>query len=264
MNRDTECLHRESNTKSLNKTLAILSTFNEKTPMQRTSDIAAKLGINISTVSRHLNTLLDWGFLQRDDLTGCYYPGMKILELAGTALQNNDIYRYAFPELQKISYEHNVHSHMGIQEMEDIVHMISCSCESTKNLAIPMGHHQPVYCTAMGRAILAYLPPAKSQDILKKSDRRKLTEETKIEMEEINYELAVVRQKGYCLLKNELALNKASVAAPVFDRNRMPVAAISVSTTVHSLEKPERERELARAVLNTSARISGKLGYYPN
>jgi len=44
----------------------------------------------------------------------------------------------------------------------------------------------------------------------------------------------------------------------------MPVAAISVSTTVHSLEKPERERELARAVLNTSARISGKLGYYPN
>ncbi len=104
MNRDTECLHRESNTKSLNKTLAILSTFNEKTPMQRTSDIAAKLGINISTVSRHLNTLLDWGFLQRDDLTGCYYPGMKILELAGTALQNNDIYRYAFPELQKISY----------------------------------------------------------------------------------------------------------------------------------------------------------------
>ena len=63
MNRDTECLHRESNTKSLNKTLAILSTFNEKTPMQRTSDIAAKLGINISTVSRHLNTLLDWGFL---------------------------------------------------------------------------------------------------------------------------------------------------------------------------------------------------------
>lgn len=41
MNRDTESLHRELNTKSLNKTLAILSTFHENTPMQRTSDIAA-------------------------------------------------------------------------------------------------------------------------------------------------------------------------------------------------------------------------------
>ena len=58
---------KASDAKSVSKTLAILSTFDERTPMQRTSDIAARLGMNISTVSRHLNTLLDWGFLRRDD-----------------------------------------------------------------------------------------------------------------------------------------------------------------------------------------------------
>ena len=60
---------KASDAKSVSKTLAILSTFDERTPMQRTSDIAARLGMNISTVSRHLNTLLDWGFLRRDDET---------------------------------------------------------------------------------------------------------------------------------------------------------------------------------------------------
>ena len=61
-----------TNTKSVSKTLAILSSFNERTPTQRTSDIAAKLHMNISTVSRHLNTMLDWGFLMRDEETGRY------------------------------------------------------------------------------------------------------------------------------------------------------------------------------------------------
>lgn len=77
---------KASDAKSVSKTLAILSTFDERTPMQRTSDIAARLGMNISTVSRHLNTLLDWGFLRRDDKTGCYYPGTQIISLAGAAL----------------------------------------------------------------------------------------------------------------------------------------------------------------------------------
>ena len=102
--------------KSVSKTLAILSTFDERTPMQRTSDIAARLGMNISTVSRHLNTLLDWGFLRRDDETGCYYPGTQIISLAGAALQDSDVYRYSFPELQLLSFRYGVHSHMSIQD----------------------------------------------------------------------------------------------------------------------------------------------------
>ena len=71
-----------SNAKSVGKTFAILSTFNEATPIQRTSDIASKLHMNISTVSRHLNTMLDWGYLQRDDATGFYSLGLEIVALA--------------------------------------------------------------------------------------------------------------------------------------------------------------------------------------
>ena len=65
MTQQAESQRKNSNAKSVSKTLAILATFNETTPMQRTSDIAAKLHMNISTVSRHLNTMLDWGFLRQ-------------------------------------------------------------------------------------------------------------------------------------------------------------------------------------------------------
>ena len=256
MTQPEESRHKASKTKSVSKTLAILSTFDETTPMQRTSDIAMKLDMNIST-------MLDWGFLERDDSTGFYYPGLEIVALAGAALQNNDVFRHAFPELQRLSYKYGVHGHMGIPRKTEVAHLISSSSERTMELFIPMGHRQPMYCCAMGRALLAYMPYAKAQDILKNSDLQKRTPETKVDLWEISQELIHTKQKGYCLLLNELTEGKGSIAAPVFNRERLPIAAVSVSASAHSISQPQRERELAKAVMAVAGKISGKLGYYP-
>lgn len=252
-----------SNAKSVGKTFAILSTFNETTPTQRTSDIASKLNMNISTVSRHLNTMLDWGYLQRDDTTGFYSLGLEIVALAGTALQNSSIYRFAYPELQRLSYKYGVHSHMSVPRGAEMVHLISICCENTMELLIPMGHCHPMYCSAMGRAVMSYQSSGEIQRVLRYSELKKFTPETKVDVQEIQQELVRTRQKGYCIIFDELSENVGSLAVPIFDRNRNPVAAISVSASAHSLSQPQRERELAKAVTTAAGKISGKLGYYP-
>jgi DNA-binding IclR family transcriptional regulator len=253
----------DTNTKSVSKTLSILSTFNEMSPMQRTSDIATKLHMNISTVSRHLNTMRDMGFLERDEETGLYYVGLEIVSLAGASLQNNAVFRHTYPELQQLSFKYDIHSHMGVPRGESVVHLISICCESTMELLIPMGHCHPMYCSAMGRAILAYMPPDEAQKILLSSELQRYTYQTKTDIHEINRELVHTRHNGYCLLIDELAEGKGSLAAPVFDRNRNPIAAVSVSASAYSLSQPKRERDLAKAVMSISNKISGKLGYYP-
>lgn len=253
----------EPKNKSISKTLAILSTFTETHPMQRTSDIANKLEMNISTVSRHLNTLFDGGYLERDEHTGYYYPGLKIVALAGTTLHNRAEYRYSYPQLVKISNKYQVHSHMGVLDGQDVVHLISSSCESTKDLFIPMGHRNPLYCSAMGRAILAYIPTKQSDDLLKSSQMVEYTPETCTDIEMIKLELKEVKGQGYAVVKDELAWGKASLAAPIFNRNRDVIGAISVSLSVEQLEAEGREFELARVVKYTAGKISGQLGYYP-
>ncbi len=248
---------------SLGKTLAILSTFDESTPIQRTSDIAARLGLNISTVSRHLNTLLDWGFVERDAVTGAYFPGIAIVAIAGAALQSKDCYRYAYPELQRVSIRCNVHGHMGVPRGTDVVHLISSSCEKTMDLIIPMGHRHPMYCSAMGRAILAYLPASRVQNIIDGSHRIRYAKDTLVDPEDIKQELIKTRKKGYCVLVNELTDGQGSIAAPVFDRNRNPVAAISVSVSESRIRDQEQEKVLAKEVVAAATRISSKMGYYP-
>lgn len=152
---------------------------------------------------------------------------------------------------------------MGVPRGTDIVHLISSSCEKTMDLIIPMGHRHPMYCSAMGRAVLAYLPASKVQEIIKRSELLKLSEETKIDPEEIKQELVRTRQKGYCVLINELIDGQGSIAAPIFDRNRNPLAAISVSASENRLCDPAQEKLLAKHVLAAATRISSKMGYYP-
>ncbi|OJG43055.1 hypothetical protein RV02_GL002975 [Enterococcus gilvus] len=263
MIKSVEKNHRKSNTKSLVKTLAMLSSFDEQNPMQRTSDIAERLDMNISTVSRHLNTMLDLGFLERDEYTGYYFPGPEIVALAGRSLQANDVYRYSFPEIHRLSYKYHVCGHMAVPQESEVVHLISSSSENSTDLLIPMGHKHPMYCSAMGRVFLAYLPPIQAQAILKNGNLKKYTFGTKIEISDINQELILTRKRGYCILINELTEGTASLAAPVFNRSREPVASVSVSASARSLSKPEREIELAKAVITAAGRISSKLGYYP-
>ncbi len=251
------------NNKSVGKTLKILSLFDEVTPMLRTTDIAETLHMNISTVSRHLNTLLDYGYLERDDTTGLYYPGLKVIALAGAALQHNDIYRSASSELSSLSYTYKVHTHMGVPKGEQIVHLISNSSEHAAELLIPTGHCHPMYCSAMGRAILAYMPQSAAREIIKSSNREKLASETKTDVTELMVELMNIKRKGYAFISNELTEGVSSLAAPVFDRTRKPVAAISISASTQNLGRPEREREFSKIVMATANRISGKLGYFP-
>lgn len=249
--------------KSVGKTLMILSTFDEKTPMQRTKDIATRLHMNISTVSRHLNTLLDCGFLERDDETGFYYPGLKVIALAGVALQNNDVYRYALAELSKLTQQYNVHGHMAIPRAPEIVHLLSCACENTVEQLTPMGHRNPMYCSAMGRVILAYMPTATARDIVKNSNRIRYASETKTDLDEIMAELQLVKKQGYSLICNELNDGAATLAAPIFNRKRIPVAAISVASSTQKFRQPEYVKEIALAVKSTANIISRRLGYFP-
>ncbi len=263
MMKATKEVSPSSKNQSVSKTLAILSTFSEAAPMQRTSDIAAKLGMNVSTVSRHLNTLLDSGFLSRDDATGYYYPGLQILSLAGITLQNSDIYRHSVPELQQLAQTNKVYAHMSMPNGTDIVHLI-CSCgKNTNELLIPMGHRHPMYCSAMGRAILAYLPQDRVMHILNNSSMEKHTLDTLTTIPEIQKELVRTRNQGYCVLTNELSNGVASIAAPIFNRAREPVAAISISTSLWRLNQPNSEQELAKSVIICANKISGRLGYYP-
>ena len=254
---------KETNTKSVSRTLSILFTFTEECHQQKTSSIAKKLGMNISTVSRHLTTLLDQGFVVRDDETGYYRLGLNIVTMAGIALYDNDLYRYGQDELQKLSNEKPHFYHLGIPHGTDIVHIGSSCGNDSSGSPLPIGHRHPLCSCAMGRAYLSTQTDEVITAIIKNTKFIQFTSKTKLDPEEILKSIHHARDKGYSYIDEELALYKKSLSVPVFGRNRTAVGAIGVTLDNHDIESSNKEKrlELLNSLRIASNRVSSKLGF---
>jgi len=252
----------KNTTQSVQRALMILNTFSDA-PIQRVSDIARKLDLTPSAVSRLLGTMMDMGFVEREEVSGFYRLGLQILTLSGVVLHGHELYRQAYPEMQKLSVETGLHIFLGIRDHNELVHIASVGAEDTSDLFTPPGYRRPLYSCAMGKAIMAQLPEREVDTILANEPLKHYTPHTVTSSSMIKKEMKYIHAKGYAVIEEELVLRKASLAAPIFDRRRCVAGAISISGDLSEMNLRENEKELARKVLAVAAKISGKLGYFP-
>lgn len=249
---------------SISKALSILLTFTAEEPYLRVSDIASKLNMTPSTVSRHLNTMLDMDFIARDDATGSYHLSNALISLSGIALSSYDIYRHAYPETQRLSTATSLHTYLGVPYSSNrFIYLASVGGTETMDLFTPIGQTNPLYCTAIGKIILANKSPNALEHYLKTEPLINFAPNTITNPERLKKALCLVRTKGYATICDEFTPGKASVAAPIFNRNHKLEGAISVSGSIDQVELDTREKELARIVVKTANKISGYLGYHP-
>ncbi len=250
-----------TNTKSVSRTLSILLTFTEDTPIQRVSTIASQLGMNASTVSRHLTTLLDAGFIERDEETGSYHLGLNVIAMAGVALCNNSLYRYGQAELLDLTSKYGLHFHLSVPNGADMVHLIGlCGTESLE-FPVPMGHRHPQFCSAMGRAYLSTFPIEQVSSFLDSIYLVPYTSKTKLNKEDILEDIKLTKKRGYSLIEDELTMGKTSIGVPIFGRSRKAVAAISYTIDTFNTEVREKEVHLTNRMRIAANRISGKIGF---
>lgn len=254
---------KSNSTQSIYRALSILNTFTDNTPFQKEKDIVQKTGLSQSTVSRHLNTMLDMGFIERDNYTGLYHLGIQIVVLYGVYAHSSDLYRLAYPQLQQLSFDTKLHTFLGVPKGNQIVHMASVGAESSSELFTPTGYAHPMYACAMGRAVMAYMDNESISKLLDKEKLEQYTLETITDAKKLRQELKKVAFQGYCLLKEELTIGKSSLAAPVYDKTRKIIGAISVSGNTIDMDLDKTEKELAHKVMSVAGKISGKLGYFP-
>ena len=118
-----------------------------------------------------------------------------------------------------------------------------------------------MFSTAPGRAMLASLPEADAQEILKRSQMRSLTPYTCTDSEVIKQKLPQIRKDGYAISDQETYIGDTSIAAPIYNGESRVVAAVNISVASVRWKKARVEQELAPTVLETARAISKTLGY---
>ena len=130
------------------------------------------------------------------------------------------------------------------------------------NISSSVGRHNPMYCTGVGKSILAYLPEEEVKAIWESSDVQQFTEKTLTTLPALLADLQAIRERGYAIDDEEHDLGVRCIAAPIFNWDDQPIAAISISAPSNRMTEEVRQK-LAPKLMNAAEEISGLLGKKP-
>jgi DNA-binding IclR family transcriptional regulator len=248
-------------TQSVGRALEILTCFTDSQPRLRVSDIARLRGLSQSTVSRLLGTMESLGFVERDPQTGLYQLGLELVTLAGVALNQIEVRRQAMAELSSVAAQTGLAVNLAILRDDAIFYLATVEGPRAPKLFTMIGKRNPLHCTAMGKALLAYQPDDEREAILARLSYPRYTPSTAASADDLRPMLQRVLERGYATEHEELAFGRACVAAAIRDASGQIVASTSISGPLSALDLEHREAEIARRVIEVADHISHQLGF---
>lgn len=231
-----------------------LETLAETGPITL-ADLQSRLQLNKSTVHRLLTSLIHLGYVRQDAETGRYSLSLKIMSLSNRLLENLDIVDTVRPYLKKLSNDIGETVHFVQVEGTDAVYIEKEeSYLNSVRMVSKIGNRIPLYCSGVGKAILADMPEEKVRNIWDASKIIALTEYTITEYPQLLKRLEQVRANGYALddEENELGVRCIAVSIPRYDGT--PKYALSISAPMTRMSD-ERIQELAPIILDMKKQL---------
>ncbi|SDM16674.1 transcriptional regulator, IclR family [Franzmannia pantelleriensis] len=253
---------KPDNVAAVMKVFAILEALAEQRDIGL-SELSQRAFTSKSTAYRFLQTMKELGYVSQEEESERYALTLKLFELGASALENVDLIRLADAQMSRLSETTHEAIHLGALD-EDFQHIIYLhKYDSQFNLCMQsrVGRRNPVYSTAMGKTLLAWMEDDRAREVLKRVSFVPRTEHTLISVEAVMDELPRVRQHGVAEDREEAELGVRCLAVPIFDRFGKAVAALSMSFPVVRYDAEKRE-EYVRLLHEAGEKVSQGLGFH--
>jgi IclR family KDG regulon transcriptional repressor len=244
--------------KSVGKALAILEELYSSGRALRVGDLAARLDMSPSAVSRLVSTLGTSRLVDQDEESGRCYLGIGLSLLGHAALGRRELDQIALPVLADISRRFPAYASLCRMYRNKVIMIRGRTSETLQRDSSLMCVH-PVHACASGKLLLAYLEPVARSAALDGHRLDPYTPRTLTTMEVLMDNLDSIRRDGFALDDQELLHDSRHVAAPIRDHTGEVVAALSVGG--RTTEVQEQFEELTQACIVGSLAISRQLGY---
>lgn len=220
---------------SLENALRILKEFSMDQPELRLSEVADRLDIGRSTAHRLLQTLESEGFVRQNHKTNKYSLGVSVLKLTNTVVNQIRILKEAAPILKQLTEKTGESSHIGILEGKEIFYLHKEECSYPIKLLSHLGKTNPIHCTSLGQAFLAYQPDLLVDAILN-TELTRYTQYTLTDSGLIRTKLEEIRAQGYAVSNQELHEGVISIGAPIFNNKKAVFASINIAGPVQRIK----------------------------
>lgn len=225
-------------------------------------DLSSELGLNKSTVHRILNSLICMDYVRQDAETLKYSLSFKFCRISNQILAQNSMIDIARPYIKRLAELSGETVHLV--QIDHIHAVYIDKVESPRNavrLVSMVGKSIPLYCSGVGKAMLADMADEKIRSVWKQSDIRKMTEYTITDPAKFQEEIRAIRKNGYSLDNEEHEPGVRCIAVSLKSFQGKPSYALSISAPKDRMDD-SRIEELKVMILDTKEKISQETGSY--
>lgn len=244
---------------SLEKGLAVLQAFSAQRRTMTLPEIAEATGITKSSAQRMIYTFEKLGLVRKHPRTKRFQLTTRVMRIGFNYLAADTLIDVANPFLSELTNVTGETTNLTEPDGIEMVYVARFVCMKFVPIHMPIGSRVPMYCTASGRAFLSALPVDEARTLLEMSPRDVHTQYTVTGIAEIEARLAAGRRDGYASNREELFIGDMTIAAPVLDGERRPVAAVHVVAPTSRWTLAEAEQRLAPAVIDCARGISNSI-----
>jgi len=250
---------RQYNITSLQRGLRMLQLMGQSGRGLPASEIAKVSALPVSTVHRFLVNLEAGGFLAKDELNN-YHLGVACVSLGQAAREQLDVRKVSFAHLEQLNRSTRETVHLTVRHKLTAVYIEKMESPQPLRIHSRIGASVPLYCTAVGKVMLAYLDPEEQERVVNELELRRFTENTVGSIQELQAQLSRVRKDGFACDMEEHEPHIRCIAAPIWDHTGAVNASLSVTGPTVRMST-NRLREIAPLVREAGLKISRDLGF---
>lgn len=242
---------------SLQKGLEVLTCFGRDAARQTLSEVARRTGSSPASARRSLHTLHALGYLESDGKR--FWMAPRALLVAQAYLSSRPTPQLAQPLLDALSERTRESASLGKLVGDDVIIIARSTGRRSLSTGLGIGSRLPAYCSAIGRVLLASLPPAEAARRVRAMQRVALTPRTVHRADEVLALVQQCRERGWAENDGELELGVRSMAAPVVDRDGVTVGGLSISVRAERMEFGEFRATMLPALLKARDSLAARL-----
>lgn len=238
----------------LEKAFALLEAMDRTAAPQPLRGVAALTGLPKATAFRLLQTLVELGYAAQDPVSCRYRLTMRLAEL-GRSTRYDGLVARAQPHLERLHAEFDETTNLAVLEGTHVTYLLSLETTQALRWIVRPGTSDAFHSTALGRAMVAYLPQREREALLAQAPFHANTDRTPTDAAALQRILDQVRAQGWAIDDEHNAQGVTCLAVPLLDGNAV-LAAISVSVPRTRLSD-ELASKVVRSLLDVARRWRG-------
>lgn len=245
----------------MGKIFAVLEHFVETGTARKSiasADLARALPFARTTVHRILYSLEKLGYVERDEVKSRYQLSPKFFDLTGPAVHFRRLQTISKGVMQSLLLRFGETVNLGMLEDGQVAYIEVLQSPSALRIAAMPGERNPVHCTALGKAMLAFLPQNEVESILEHHPQVRRTPKTITQKRHLLEHLGSVREQAVAIDMEENLIGVICVGSPVFDRSGHVIAGVSISGPSSRMEPklPQVQKEIRNSAIALSRMLS--------